>query len=63
MNRIKELRLSKNVSQKQLAEGVSLSRPFLCDLEHNRRGAKEETYKRIADFLGVSVDELKQKAG
>ena len=58
MNRIKELREKRGVSQKDLAVAANVSRPFLCDLEKNRRGAKPETMHRIADALGVTVAEL-----
>lgn len=63
MNRIKELREAQGINQKTLSEMVGISRPFLCDLEKNRRGAKPETYQRIADALDVPVAELMQKAG
>lgn len=63
MNRIKEIRESKHLMQKEVAENARISRPYLHDLENNRRGARPETYKRIADALGVTVEELMQKAG
>lgn len=62
MNRIKELRETKGINQKELSEMAGISRPFLCDLEKNRRGAKPETYQRIADALDVPVSELLQEA-
>lgn len=58
MNRIKEVRELRGVSQKDLAVAAKVSRPFLCDLEKNRRGAKPETMHRIADALGVTVADL-----
>ena len=58
MYRIKEVREVCGMSQKDLALAVGVSRPFLCDLEHNRRGAKSETLNRIATALGVSVADL-----
>ena len=63
MNRIKELREMAGIQQKELAERAEISRPYLHDLENNRRGAKPETYKRIADALGVTVDDLMRRAG
>lgn len=63
MNRIKELRELAGIQQKELAERAEISRPYLHDLENNRRGAKPETYKRIADALGVTVEDLMRKAG
>lgn len=58
MNRIKALRKEKGVTQILLAKLAEVSQPYINDLENNRRGAKPETYKRIADALGVSVDDL-----
>lgn len=63
MNRIKELREAKGMMQKELAEKAMISRPYLHDLENNRRGAKPETLQRIADALCVPVHELIAKAG
>lgn len=59
MNRIKEIRELKGVQQKELANQVGVTAPYLHDLENNRRGAKPETMQRIADALGVPVEELK----
>ena len=58
MNRIKELRISKGLQQKELADLANVSPPYLYDLENNRRGAKQETLERIASALGVEVDDL-----
>ena len=58
MNRIKEVRQQKRITQIALAHSIGVSQPFLCDLENNRRGAKPETMDRIAAALGVTVAEL-----
>lgn len=60
MNRIKEVREAKGVTQQALANLVGVSRPYIVDLEKNRRGAKPETWARIAEALGVKVDELRE---
>lgn len=60
MNKIKALREQAGIQQKELAARAEISQPFLCDLENNRRGAKPETYQRIADALGVKVEDLKE---
>ena len=62
MYRIRELREERNLMQKDLAIAASISRPYLHDLENNRRGAKPDTLKRIADALGVKVEELTERA-
>lgn len=59
--RIKEVRCALRVRQKELAEKADVSRPYLCDLENNRRGAKPETLQRIADALGVKVSVLTER--
>lgn len=62
MNKIREIREAKKISQKELSGKAKVSRPYLCDLENNRRGAKPETLERIALALGVNVNDLIQKA-
>ena len=58
------MREEKKITQKDLARMANVSQPYLFDLENNRRGGKPETIKRIADALGVDVEELfEQKAG
>lgn len=58
MNRIKEVRQQKRITQIALAHTIGVSQPFLCDLENNRRGARPETMTKIADALGVTVADL-----
>ena len=62
MNRIKEIREKIGMKQMKLAELANVSQPYLFDLENNRRGAKPETLKRIADSLGVTVADLIKEA-
>ena len=63
MNRIREIREGKGVTQLALAREAKISQPYLHDLEKNARGARPETLERIADALGVQVGELIKKAG
>ena len=63
MNRIKEIRESMNISQTELAHLVGVSQPYMHDLENGKRGARAETYKKIAEVLEVPVHELMEKAG
>ena len=58
LNRIKEIREVKGITQKALAEAASVSQPFLYDLENGNRNAKRETWERIANALGCKVDDL-----
>lgn len=61
MNQIKKIRELKRINQKSLAEAAQISQPYLSDLEKNRRGARPETWQRIADALGCTIDELFEK--
>jgi len=63
MNRIKKVRQQKKIRQIDLARNAGVSQPFLSDLENNRRGAKEETMRRIAEALGVEVKDIVKEAG
>lgn len=58
MNRIKPIRERKQMTQTELASKAMISQPYLHDLENNRRGAKPETYERIAAALEVPVSDL-----
>ena len=60
MNRIKAVREQLQITQTELANRAKISQPFLHDLEHNKRGARPETMQRIAESLGVTVDELEE---
>ena len=57
-NRVREIRKIKGMTLAEVAANVGCSIPFLSDVELNRRGAKPETWKKIADALGVKVEEL-----
>lgn len=59
MNRIKEVRLEREMSQRDLARAVGVSSPFMHDLENGNRNAKPETMRKIANALGCTVDALK----
>lgn len=62
-NLIREIRQRQEMQQKQLAAQAGISQPYLHDLENGARGARPDTLQRIADALGVTVDELTEKAG
>lgn len=59
MNRVREIRTRLNITQQALADAAGVSRPFLVDIEKGRRGAKADTWNRIASALGVTVDDLR----
>jgi len=59
MNSVLEIRVERGMTQQALADAAGVSRPFLVDIEKGRRGAKPETWERIANALGVTVPELR----
>ena len=58
MKRVKAVREAKNMTQQMVADAAGISRPFLVDIEKGRRGAKPETWQKIADALDVKVEDL-----
>ena len=58
MNRIKQLRKEKGLSQAQLAKEVGISNQIISFYENNKREPKIETWKALADFFNVSVPYL-----
>lgn len=63
MNRIREIRIKKGISQKALALASSVSAPYMHDLENGNRDAKPVTRKRIADAMGCTVEALFPEGG
>lgn len=56
--RFKELRKTKNLSQKQLAEILKTTNSSICDWECGRSQPDLEALARIAVYFGVSADYL-----
>jgi transcriptional regulator with XRE-family HTH domain len=55
---IKTVRISKELSQADLAEYTELSVPYISHIETGRSKASLETIVKIANALNVSVDRL-----
>ena len=58
MNRIKELRMAAGIKQSTLAAALNVSAAALSGYETGRFEATTETYQRIANYFGVSLDAL-----
>lgn len=58
MNRIKEIRKEKGLTQKVLAGLAGISQPYLNDLENGNRRGRTATLEKIAAPLGVTVEAL-----
>lgn len=61
MNRIKEIRLQKKVSQKDLAEAIDITRQAISLYEKNLRTPSPKVWRALADYFGVSVPYLQGK--
>lgn len=61
MNRIKELRLQKNISQSDLAENVRITRQAISLYEKNLRQPSPKVWQVLADFFDVSIPYLQGK--
>jgi transcriptional regulator with XRE-family HTH domain len=54
-NRLRELRESARMRQKELAHKAKITPEHLCRLEKGRHTPEAKTMKRLADALGVDV--------
>lgn len=57
-SKIKVWRDFRGMSAKALAKSVGISQPYLSQIESGARDGAVETVKKIADALGITVDEL-----
>ena len=55
---IKQYRLSKKLSQEELAEEVGISWRQLQRLEHNEENTRVSTFKKIVKALNISDEEI-----
>lgn len=55
---VRELRLSKNISQEILADLCGLHRTYISDVELGKRNVSLENIEKIAKALGVSLTKL-----
>lgn len=58
MNRIKELRLRKELKQVELAEIIGMSQSSLSGYESGKIEPDQETLIRLSEFFDVSIDYL-----
>lgn len=61
--RVKELRLSKELSQEKLAQICDLDRTYISGIERGIRNVSLLNIKKLADALEVSPSELLQFGG
>lgn len=57
-SRIKAVRISRGMSQADLAVEASVSLPLICNIERGKTGMQLETFVKVAEALQVSADYL-----
>ena len=55
---LKRIRKRMNMTQKQLADEIEISQSYLSDIENGRKNLSIKTVKKLADSLGLSVNDL-----
>lgn len=56
--RLKELRIEKKISQKQIAQQLGYAQSTYCDWENGKIEPTASALIKIADYFGVCVDYL-----
>lgn len=56
--RIKELRHKLGVSQEQFALSINMDRTYYASVESGKRNISINNIKKIADGLGITLEEL-----
>lgn len=57
-NRIKQLRLAKNISQEDLAAKAGLSRTGMGLIEQGKRWPRLATLLKISEALGMTIEDV-----
>lgn len=58
METLKQFRIESGMTQKELGEAVGVNRTVITHWENGDTSPRVEHLPRIADALGVSIDEL-----
>lgn len=58
MTKLREKRSAAGLKMVEVADAAMVSRPFMSDLEHGKRGARLDTWERIAAILGCDVEAI-----
>lgn len=56
--RLKDIRKSKNLTLKQVAQENAIAIGFLSDIENGKAGASFENIVKLAQYYNVSIDYL-----
>jgi transcriptional regulator with XRE-family HTH domain len=61
--RIKQERLKRGLTQRELADAVGITVPYMSKIEANRETPTDEKLVRVAEVLRLNADELILAAG
>jgi transcriptional regulator with XRE-family HTH domain len=61
VDKLKQLRLERGFSQRQLAERAGLANTTVANIEQRKGGSHPNTLRKLADVLGVSPLDLIEK--
>lgn len=56
INRIKELRNNKKITQNDIANFLNISVSYYSELENNKKNLPTDLLQKLSDFYGVSTD-------
>ncbi len=56
--RVKELRQARNLSQEKFALQIDMDRTYLASIESGKRNVSLENINKIANGLGISLEEF-----
>lgn len=59
--KLKELRISRDLKQLDVAEGVGLSRTAISNIESGRRALTLNTLKKFADFYRIDISTITEE--
>ena len=62
-NRLREIRLSKDLTLKKVADDIGISENGLCNYELGKREPKLKTWIKLADYFNVSASYLQGLTG
>ncbi len=58
MNRLKDMRKSRNLTVKEVAKAIDITQPALTRIENGHRNPSLPIAFKLANFFSVSIEEL-----
>jgi transcriptional regulator with XRE-family HTH domain len=56
--KLRKIRRDRDMTQEQLAEAIGVTMAFISRMERGRHGASFDNIQKLAEVLGVEVEEL-----